>query len=162
MFIKITGECDIAVRTSNPNALSIRFSDGRVLLPAEWARFQRFHFHHSIFLSLHSGHHTAHIRPAAITHANAQMNGVDILAVIGIVHLAQYISPTQIIHTGVAPRCQKTGFVGLVGGEPLGLLDFGLHQIELFHINHFILSLFTVREPTVNSISSLLVNVNSK
>lgn len=100
--------------------------------------------------------------PAGITHANAQMNGVDILAVIGIAHLAQYISPSQIIHTRIAPRCQKTGFVGLVGGEPLCLLDFGLHQIELFHINHFILSLFTMCEPTVNSISSLWVNVNSK
>ena len=47
MFIKITGKCDIAFRTSNPNALSIRFSNGYVLLPAERARFRRFIFHHS-------------------------------------------------------------------------------------------------------------------
>ena len=57
MFIKIAGKCDIAVRTSNPNALSIRFSDGRMLLPAERARFQRFLFHRSDLLKhLHASH----------------------------------------------------------------------------------------------------------
>jgi hypothetical protein len=45
MLIKIAGKCDIAIRTSNPNALSSRFSDGRMLLPAERARLQYFLFH---------------------------------------------------------------------------------------------------------------------
>lgn len=51
MFIKIAGKCDIAFRTSNPNALSIRFSDGCMLLPAEWARFQRFA---GLFVAVHA------------------------------------------------------------------------------------------------------------
>ena len=52
MFIKIAGKCDIAFRTSNPNALSIRFSDGRMLLPAERARLQRF----LLLKHLHASH----------------------------------------------------------------------------------------------------------
>ena len=51
MFIKIAGKCDIAFRTSNPNALSIRFSDGCMLLPAEWARFQQFA---GLFVTVHA------------------------------------------------------------------------------------------------------------
>nr|DAY59991.1 MAG TPA: hypothetical protein [Caudoviricetes sp.] len=54
MFIKIAGKCDIAFRASNPNALSIRFSDGRMLLPAERARLQRFLFHRSRLLHFHA------------------------------------------------------------------------------------------------------------